>query len=127
MSYGNYGRYGSSGYSSYTSRRLGSSPYISSLPSTSSYVPYTRRSSGGPYGLTQSLSSSYLSANSSPRSSLSGGSAREIRSSSYGSIRSNYSPDLTGYKLSTSKSTSSLKLNDGSDSTDVEVSFKRLN
>ncbi|GBL80590.1 hypothetical protein AVEN_225275-2 [Araneus ventricosus] len=117
MSYGSYGRYGS-GYSSYTggNRRLGTSS--SYLPS--SYTP--RRTSGGPYGLTSSYSSSYLSPNSSPRSSISSGTTREARPaySSYktwtGDSRgSDYSPEGAGYRLSSSKSASSLRSDDGSD------------
>ncbi|GIY49062.1 PRKG1_interact domain-containing protein [Caerostris extrusa] len=116
MSYGNYGRYGS-GYSSYSgsNRRLGSSSYL-----PSSYTP--RRTIGGPYGLTPSYSSSYLSPNSSPRSSISSGSTREVRPSysSYKTLtgdsrRSDYSPDRTGYRLTSSKSSSSLRSDDGSD------------
>ncbi|GFU27120.1 PRKG1_interact domain-containing protein [Nephila pilipes] len=115
MSYGSYGRYGS-GYSSYSgsNRRLGSSSYL-----PSSYSP--RRTSGGSYGLTPSYSSSYLSPNSSPRSSISSGSTREVRPS-YGSFktltgdsRRDYSPEQTGYKLTSSKSASSLRSDDGSD------------
>lgn len=122
MSYGNYGRYGSSGYSSYSGSNRRSGSYSSINPS-SSYTPsYTRRSSGGSYGLMQSLSTSYLSPNSSPRSSISLGNARELRSS-YGSLRSDYSPERSGYKLSTSKSSSSIRLDDGDDSFEVSVKF----
>ncbi|KAF8789969.1 Protein phosphatase 1 regulatory subunit 12B like protein [Argiope bruennichi] len=117
MSYGSYGRYGS-GYSSYTggTRRLGASS--SYLPS--SYSP--RRTSGGPYGLTPSYSSSYLSPNSSPRSSISSGTTREARPaySSYKTLtsdsrRSDYSPERAGYRLSSSKSASSLRSDGSSD------------
>ncbi|GFU11432.1 PRKG1_interact domain-containing protein [Trichonephila clavipes] len=117
MSYGSYGRYGS-GYSSYSgsNRRLGSS--ASYLPS--SFSP--RRTTSGPYGLTPSYSSTYLSPNSSPRSSISLGSTREVRPSysSYktstgDSRKKDYSPEQTGYKLTTSKSASSLRSDDGSD------------
>ncbi|KAG8198539.1 hypothetical protein JTE90_026440 [Oedothorax gibbosus] len=119
MSYGNYGRYGSSYSSSY-------SPYSSSgssnrrSASSSSYTPssYNRRSS--PYGLSPSYSSPYLGPSSSPRSSLSSRVTREVLPS-YGSYRTlsedsqkSDSPDRTGYRLTTSKSASSIGSDDGS-------------